>query len=292
MAELWKGASVAAALTGQLTARCGALREQGVIPALAIVRAGERPDDLSYENAALKRCAKVGVAVRQFLLPADCTREQLLDAIREINDDSAIHGCLMFRPLPDRDMEEAACGLLSPAKDVDGMTAGSLAAVFSGRGAGFPPCTAQACIELLDHYGVDLTGRRTVVIGRSLVIGKPVSMLLQRRNATVTMCHTKTRDLPAVCRSAEVLIAAAGKAGIVTAGHAAPGQIVIDVGINVDEDGTLRGDVDFEAVEPIVGAITPVPGGVGAVTTAVLCKHVIEAAERAATLSPLSQPCG
>lgn len=280
MAELWKGAAVAAALTEQLSARCAALKERGVIPTLAIVRVGERPDDLSYETGAMKRCAKTGVEVKRFLLPADCTREQLLDTIRAVNEDDKIHGCLLFRPLPDREMEEAACALLSPAKDVDGMTAGSLASVFSGRGPGYPPCTAQACLELLDHYGVELTGKRAVVIGRSMVIGRPVSMLLQRRNATVTMCHTKTRDLPAVCRSAEVLVAAAGKAGVVGADCAAPGQVVLDVGINVGGDGKLRGDVDFDAVEPLVSAITPVPGGVGAVTTAVLCKHVIESAMR------------
>lgn len=278
MAELLKGAPVAAALTAALAARCGTLKEKGVAPTLAIVRVGERPDDISYENAAVRRCAKTGVEVKRFLLPENCVKEQLLNTIREINEDSTIHGCLMFRPLPDKGMEEAACGLLSPAKDVDGMTAGSLAAVFSGRGAGYPPCTAQACLEILDHYSVDLTGRRAVVVGRSLVIGKPVSMLLQAKNATVTMCHTRTRDLPAVCRGAEVLIAAAGKAGVIGADCAAPGQLVIDVGINVDGDGKLRGDVDFDAVESIVSAITPVPGGVGAVTTAVLCKHVVEAA--------------
>ena len=281
MAELWKGAPVAAALTQALTARCEALAAAGVTPTLAIVRVGERPDDVSYATGARKRCAKAGVAVKQFLLPADCTKERLLDTIREINGDGTIHGCLMFRPLPYKEMEEAACALLDPAKDVDCMTAGSLAAVFTGKGAGYPPCTAQACMEILAYYGVDLTGKRAAVIGRSLVIGKPVSMLLQAKNATVTMCHTKTVNLAQTCRSAEILIAAAGKAGVVTADFAAPGQIVIDVGINVGEDGKLCGDVDFTNVEPIVSAITPVPGGVGAVTTAVLCKHVIEAAEKA-----------
>ncbi len=281
MAELWKGAPVAAALTEELTARCEKLTAAGIVPTLAILRVGERPDDISYETGAMKRCAKTGVAVKRFLLPADCSREQLLDTIREINADKAIHGCLMFRPLPDKAMEEAACALLAPEKDVDCMTAGSLASVFTGKGAGYPPCTAQACMEILAHYGVDLTGKRVTVIGRSLVIGKPVSMMLQAKNATVTMCHTRTKDLPGTCRSAEVLIAAAGKAGVVTADHAAPGQVVIDVGINVGADGKLCGDVDFDAVEPVVSAITPVPGGVGSVTTAVLCKHVIEAAEQA-----------
>lgn len=281
MAELWKGAPVAAALTQQLTARCGALKERGTVPTLAIVRMGERPDDISYENAAVKRCETIGVAVKKFPVSEGTDRTAFLAVLDHINANPAIHGCLMFRPLPDKETEEAACARLDPAKDVDGMTAASLLRVFTGRGEGYPPCTAQACLELLAHYGVDLTGRRVTVIGRSLVIGKPVAMLLQAQNATVTMCHTKTADLPGICRSAEILIAAAGRAGLVTAAHVSPGQLVLDVGINVDENGKLCGDVDFEAVEPIVGAVTPVPGGVGAVTTAVLCKHVIEAAERA-----------
>ena len=281
MAEILKGAPVAAGLTENLIARAEALKQAGTVPTLAILRVGERPDDISYETGAMKRCAKIGIAVKQFLLPEACTKEQLLDAIREINNDSSIHGCLMFRPLPDKDMEEAACALLAPEKDVDCMTAGSLAAVFTGKGAGYPPCTAQACIELLDHYGVELKGKRATVVGRSLVIGKPVSMMLQQRNATVTMCHTRTVDMPSVCRGAEIIVAAAGRAGIVDGSYAAPGQVVVDVGINVDENGKLCGDVKFDEVEPVVAAITPVPGGVGAVTTAVLAKHVIEAAEKA-----------
>lgn len=281
MAEIWKGAPVAAAITENLTVRSAALKENGVIPTLAIVRVGERGDDISYENGAMKRCEKCGVEVRRFLLPADCTREQLLDVITEINNDASIHGCLMFRPLPDKAMENAACALLAPEKDVDCMTSGSLAGVFTCSDMGYPPCTAQACMEMLDYYGVELKGKRTTVIGRSLVIGKPVSMMLQAKHATVTMCHTRTVDLPGVCRNAEVLIAAAGKAGVVNADFVAPGQVVIDVGINVNEEGKLCGDVDFAAVEPVVSAITPVPAGVGSVTTAVLCKHVIEAAEKA-----------
>lgn len=281
MAEILKGAPVAAALSEELIARAEKLKQAGTVPTLAILRLGERPDDVSYETGAMKRCDKIGVAVKHFLLPEDCTKERLLDTIREINGDSSIHGCLMFRPLPDKDMEAAACALLAPEKDVDCMTSGSLASVFTGKGAGYPPCTAQACIELLDHYGVALTGRRVAVIGRSLVIGKPVAMMLQQRNATVTMCHTRTVDMPGVCRGAEIIIAAAGKAGVVDRTFAAPGQVLVDVGINVDENGKLCGDVKFDEVEPVAAAITPVPGGVGAVTTAVLAKHVIEAAEKA-----------
>ena len=282
MAEILKGAPAAVALTERLAARAAALKEKGTVPTLAILRVGEREDDISYETGAMKRCAKVGIEVRQFLLPADVTKEKLLDTVREINEDASIHGCLMFRPLPDKDAEAAACALLAPEKDVDGMTTGSLAAVFAGKGAGFAPCTAQAVIELLDHYGIDPAGKRAVVVGRSLVIGKPVSMLLQKKNATVTMCHTKTADLAGECRRAEILVVAAGKAGVVTKDFIAPGQTVVDVGIHMGEDGKLCGDVKFDEAEPVVAAITPVPAGVGSVTTAVLASHVIEAAERCA----------
>ena len=280
MAQLLKGLPVANALTESLIERAAALKAKNITPTLAILRVGQRPDDLSYETGAMKRCDKVGIAVRQFLLHEDCTKDDLLNTIREINEDASIHGCLLFRPLPDKDMEEAACALLKPEKDVDCMTAASLATVFTGKGAGYPPCTAESCMELLDHYGIDPQGKRVAVIGRSLVIGKPVSMMLQARNATVTMCHTKTIGMAQICRDAEILVVAAGKADVVDDSFAAPGQIIVDVGIHVSAEGKLCGDVRFDAVEPIAAAITPVPGGVGSVTTAVLAKHVIEAAEK------------
>ncbi len=280
MAELWKGAPAAAALMEDLTGRVERLSGAGVTPTLAIVRVGERPDDCAYETGAVKRCEKAGVAVKRFPLPAGCSALELRAVLEHINAVSEIHGCLMLRPLPDPAMEEMACALLDPKKDVDCMTPAALAGVFAGKGWGYPPCTAQACLELLNYYGTDLTGKRAAVVGRSLVIGKPVSMLLQAENATVTMCHTRTKDLPAVCRGAEVLIAAAGRANLLGAAHVSPGQVVLDVGINVDESGKLCGDVKFDEAEPVVSAITPVPGGVGAVTTAVLVKHVVEAAER------------
>jgi len=280
MAELLKGAPAAAALTEKLAAKCAELKEKGVEPCLAIMRVGERGDDISYETGAMKRADKVGIKVKQFLLPADASREQILDTIREINEDSSIHGCLMFRPLPDKKVEAEACALLDPAKDADSMTTTSLAGVFACTDQGYPPCTAEAVMEILDHYQIPLEGKRVAVIGRSLVIGKPVSIMLQKKNATVTMCHTRTVDLPGTCRNAEILVVAVGRAGIVDDTFVSPGQTVIDVGINVNAEGKLCGDADFEKVEPIVGAITPVPGGVGAVTTAVLCKHVIQAAEK------------
>ena len=281
MAEHWKGAPVAQALTERLIVKANQLKVQGIVPTLAIVRVGERPEDLSYERGALKRCEKVGIRVRQFTLPEESSHGDLLAVIEQINADREIHGCLLFRPLPPQIDEAAICGALDPAKDVDGITAGSLAAVFTGSGAGYPPCTAQACMEILDYYGCDLTGKRAVVVGRSLVVGKPLSMLLLGKNATVTLCHTRTADLAAECRRAEVLIAAAGRANMIGRDHLAPGQLVLDVGINVDENGNLVGDVDFAAADEIVGAVTPVPGGVGAVTTSVLAAHVLQAAEQA-----------
>ena len=280
MAEIWKGAPVAAALTEELIRRREALETKGITPALAIVRAGDRGDDVAYERAAMKRCEKIGIAVRQFLLPVDCTQEDLIRVMHQVSEDRGIHGCLLFRPLPDKRMSEAVFRELDPRKDVDGMTHTSLASVFTGEGDGFPPCTAQACMEMLDYYGTDLTGKRAVVIGRSLVIGRPVAMMLQHRNATVTICHTRTQDIPSITRGADIVVASAGRVGLVGAEYVSPGQTVLDVGINVDEEGNLCGDVMFDEVEPVVAALTPVPAGIGSVTTAVLAKHVILAAER------------
>lgn len=281
MAELLKGLPVAQLLTAQLADRAAALRARGIEPTLAMVRVGERDDDLSYERSACKRCAAVGITVRKFALPSDCTQGDLLAVIGSVNADSTIHGCLMFRPLPDTLDEASACMALDPAKDVDCITEQSLFGVFSGRDIGFPPCTAEACMALLDHYGYDLAGATVTVVGRSLVIGKPVSMMLQASDATVTMCHTRTRDLAAACRGADILVVATGHAGTIGADAVRAGQTVVDVGINWDEQvGKLCGDVAFDEVEPLVSAITPVPGGVGSVTTAVLARHVLEAAER------------
>lgn len=282
MADLLKGAPVAKALTAELAARARVLRAAGCVPTLAIIRAGEREDDLSYERGALKRCEKVGIEVRRILLPADATQEQLMSAIAEVNRDDGVHGCLMFRPLPAGFDEDAAAAALDPAKDVDSMTPASLLTTLSGRGEGFAPCTAEAVLAILDHYGVELDGAKVAVVGRSLVIGRPVAAMLTARNATVTTCHTHTRDLAAECRAADIVVAAAGRSRTIGADAVRAGQTVIDVGINWDEAaGKLVGDVDFEAAEHVVDAITPVPGGVGAVTTAILAKHVIEAAERA-----------
>ena len=278
MAMLLRGADTARVLTERLKGEAAALSARGVVPTLAILRVGEREDDLSYERGAMKRCEQIGIAVRRFLLPSGVTQEKLLETVDSINADPEIDGCLIFRPLPGHLDDGQVRARLLPTKDVDGITDGSMSAVYSGSGQGFSPCTAQACIEILKNSGISLSGKRVTVVGRSLVIGRPAAMLLLAEHATVTICHTRTQNLPAVCREAEILIAAAGKAGVIGRESAAPGQIVLDVGIHMGEDGRLCGDVRFDEVEPVVEAITPVPGGVGAVTTSVLAGHVIEAA--------------
>ncbi len=280
MAELLKGAAAAKALSEELKVKVAELKEKGVDPCLAILRVGERGDDLSYERSAMKRCEKVGIAVKNVVLPEDVSQEELMGVIGDLNEDGKVHGVLMFRPLPKHLDEEKVCAALAPSKDVDGITEGSLAAVFAGTGGGYAPCTAQAVLEILKHYQVPLKGKKAVVIGRSLVIGKPVSMLLLGEHATVTICHSRTENLPDVCREADVLVVAIGKAQMVGADYIREGQTVIDVGIHVDKDGNMCGDTKFSEIEPVVSAITPVPGGVGSVTTAVLASHVVAAAEK------------
>lgn len=280
MAQLLKAAEVNAALGAQLRETVQSLQEQGIQPTLAIVRVGERPDDMAYERGATRRCEETGVAVERFLLPADASQDELLAVIDQINEDPRFNGCLIFQPLPKTIDAEAVRRRLRPEKDIDCITDGSMVGVFANRPNGFPSCVVQACIEILDHYQIDLTGKKVTVVGRSLVVGKPLAMLLLARNATVTVCHTRTKDMAACCREAEILLVAAGKAGLVGKEHLSPGQIVIDVGINFTEDGKMVGDVLFDEAEPIVAGITPVPGGVGAVTTMVLVKQVIEAAKR------------
>ena len=291
MAKLLLGKEVTDALNAKLIERAAALKEKDVTPTLGILRIGENPSDLSYEKGASKRAELIGIEVKKFLLPEDASKEAVLSVIDKLNADPAIHGVLMFRPLPKHlkaDTDEI-CNRLDPKKDIDCMTDLSNAGVFEGRAdLGFAPCTPAACMEILDYYGIDCTGKNAVVIGRSLVVGKPAAMMLMAKNATVTVCHTKTVNTAEICRNADILVSAAGVLGSLTKDFVRPGQIVIDVSINWDANkpnakgglGAIAGDAVFDEVEPIVEAITPVPGGVGSVTTSVLMKHVIEAAER------------
>ena len=287
MAKQLLGKEVTAAMNEKLQARVAELQEKGVTPKLGIIRCGENPSDLSYEKGAMSRAALIGVEVERFLLPEDVTKEALIAQIEALNADASIHGVLLFRPLPKqlKSAESEICNHLRPEKDIDCMTDLSNAGVFMGKQLGFAPCTPQACMEILDHYGIDCKGKTAVVIGRSLVVGRPAAMMLMQRNATVTICHTKTVDTAAIARQADILVTSAGVLNSLTAYYVRPGQIVIDVSINWDPTkkdgkGGIAGDADFAAVEPIVEAITPVPGGVGAVTTSVLIGHVVEAAAR------------
>ena len=289
MAQLLAGAPVAEALCTRIRAGVTLLRSREVTPTVAIVRVGERPADLSYERGFTKRAQSLGIAVIRTLLPEDVSEGELIRVLEDISGNCRIHGCLLFRPLPKHlkaDQDEI-CNHLAACKDVDSMTDLSNAGVFMGKKLGFAPCTPQACMEILDYYGIDCTGKKAVVIGRSLVVGKPAAMMLLGKNATVTVCHTKTRDVQAVAREADILVSAAGVLKSLTKDYVRPGQIVIDVSMNWDPDkvtskgkGGMAGDAVFSEVEPVVEAITPVPGGVGAVTTSVLIGHVVEAAER------------
>lgn len=289
MAKQLLAKEVTAAMIEKLQARVGALKEKGVIPKLGIIRCGENPSDLSYERGATRRADEIGVAVEKFLLPEDVTKEALIAKIEEINADDSIHGVLMFRPLPRhlKADQDYISNRLDPKKDIDCMTDLSNAGVFMGKKLGFEPCTACACMEILEHYGYDLKGKNAVVIGRSLVIGKPVAMMLMAKNATITICHTKTVNLPEIVKRADIVVSAAGVLGSLTKDFVRPGQVVIDVSMNWDANkvtakgvGGMSGDAVFADVEPIVDAITPVPGGVGGVTNVVLIGHVVEAAER------------
>jgi len=290
MAKLLSGKEVCESLNARLMERTAALKAKGIHPTLAIVRVGENPSDLSYETGAAKRAALVGVEVVNFVLDENCTKEELLAVIDKVNADDSIHGCLMFRPLPKhlRAGSDEICNRLDPRKDVDSMTSLSNAGIYEGRtDLGFPPCTAQACIEILDHYGYDYNGKRVTVMGRSLVIGRPIGMMLQHRNCTVTTIHTRTKDPMAYLPYSDLIICAAGVLNCVKAEMVRPDQWIIDVSMNWNPEkitskgkGGMQGDCDFPNVEPIVGAITPVPGGVGTVTTSVLMKHVVDAAER------------
>ena len=278
MCERLAGAPVASAINEGCKADVAKLAERGVTPKLAIARFGEREDDVAYERAAVKRCETVGVLTQCVSLPGGT--EGMLEAIDALNADPSVHGILLFRPLPKSIDESAVCERVSVEKDADGITSRSLTGVFTGRGEGFAPCTAQACVEVLDHYGIPIEGKRAVIVGRSLVVGKPAAMLLLARNATVAICHKSTSDLRAECRGADILIVAAGQMGLIDESYLTPGQYVIDVGIHVADDGSMRGDVAVDYAAAPVRGITPVPGGVGTVTTSLLVRNTVTAAMR------------
>lgn len=274
MEEL-RGAPVARAIMDKTAGEITRLAQAGIMPKLAVFRVGSREDDIAYERSIIKRFSAAGAAVEVMALSEDATQEELEAAVRRAADDESVHGILVFSPLPKK-FNAGRIRMLIPAeKDVDGMTDASLAGVFRGDKNAFAPCTAQAVVEILRYYGMEnLAGKRVTVVGRSTVVGRPLAMLLLGMNATVTVCHTKTADTAAECRRADVVIACAGQARMVTDEYMSAGQTIIDVGINADGDG-ICGDVDYATAQSIVAAATPVPGGVGAVTTAVLLSHTV-----------------
>lgn len=278
MKEL-RGMPAAKAMLADLQIRMDALGEKGVVPKLTVVRVGAREDDLSYERGIYKRFEGVGAKVETIELPLSVTQEELEKVIVSLNEDASVHGVLLFRPLPKNLDEIRIKSLLTEEKDVDCLTSANDAHLFAGDKKGYPPCTPQAVMEILDHYDINLTGKRVTVVGRSMVVGKPVAMLLLAKNATVTICHTKTANLQEECKKADIIVACAGVPRMITSDFVREGQVVIDVGIHVVDD-KLCGDVDYDGVSEIVDAITPVPGGVGSVTTTVLLKHVIMSAEK------------
>lgn len=282
MANLFKGKDAANQITEENIARARELTEAGHRPTLAVIRVGARPDDVYYEGSIKKNCEKTGIRCLATELPLDVSQAELEQTVQKVSDDPTVDGIFFFSPLPKNLDEKAARAQIRVEKDIDSLTMGSAAKVFAGETDGFAPCTPTAVMEILRRQNIPLKGKNVVVIGRSLVVGKPLAMLLLNEHATVTICHSRTVNLPEITRRADILIAAVGRPKMVGAEFVRPGQTVIDVGINADPDrpGKMCGDVDFAAVEPIVENITPVPGGVGSVTTAVLMKHTLTAAER------------
>ncbi|MDO4393148.1 MAG: bifunctional 5,10-methylenetetrahydrofolate dehydrogenase/5,10-methenyltetrahydrofolate cyclohydrolase [Bacillota bacterium] len=274
------GKNVADDITSRNVAKAKELRDKGINPTLAVIRVGENPSDVAYEKGLHKRAESTGVNVEGFVYDIDVTQEKLLEDIEKINKDSNIHGILVFRPLPSHIDDETICNAIDYRKDIDGVSKVSMVGVYSGSNGFFPPCTAQACIEMLDYYDISLAGKRVCVAGRSLVVGRPVAMMCMSRNATVSILHSRTRreDFNEAIRNAEIVIAAIGRPAMIGSDQLGKDQIILDVGTNVDDEGKLCGDVNFEEAQQVATAVTPVPGGIGRITTAVLMKHVILAA--------------
>ncbi|WP_195940567.1 bifunctional 5,10-methylenetetrahydrofolate dehydrogenase/5,10-methenyltetrahydrofolate cyclohydrolase [Romboutsia sp. 1001713B170131_170501_G6] len=275
--QIIKGKPVADQISENLIKEVNELVKEGINPKLAILRVGANGSDLAYERGALKRCESIGIQTQVVELPEDVTQEEYIKTLKGLNEDSNVNGILCFRPLPKQLDEEAIKYIISPEKDVDSFSPINSAKVMEGDKTGFPPCTPTAVVEILKHYGVELSGSKVAVLGRSMVVGKPAAMLLLNENATVTICHSRTKDLAKVTSEADVLVAAVGRARMVKEDFVKEGAVVIDVGINVDEEGNLCGDVDTNAVLDKVSMITPVPAGVGSVTTSILAKHVVKA---------------
>ena len=277
-AKIIDGKQVAARCREELKQQVAALRARGIIPGLAVILIGEDPASQVYVRNKHRACEELGIHSEQYTLPADTDRQTLLDLIMELNGREEIDGILVQLPLPGHLDEKEILSAIDPAKDVDSFHPQNVGRLVIGDYF-FAPCTPSGILTLIDSAGVDLTGKECVVIGRSNIVGKPMALMLLHRNATVTVCHSKTRDLPSVTRRADVLISAVGKAGFVTADMVKPGAVVIDVGMNRNQAGKLCGDVDFESVSRVAGYLTPVPGGVGPMTITMLLRSTVLSAQ-------------
>lgn len=273
--EILRGAAISAKLKVWIEDQ---VKELGRIPKLAIVRVGEEPDDISYETGAMKKMRSFGLSSQRYVFPGDISDAEFKAAFHAINEDPSVDGILVLRPLPAQIVQEDIDAMIAPGKDLDGICLTNMGKVFAGDRTGFAPCTAEAVVQMLKQNGIAMSGKNAVVVGRSLVVGRHLAMLLLQENATVTICHTKTVDMQSVCRQADILVSCAGQAKLIDRSYVKPGAVVIDVGVNVDEAGRLCGDVDFEDIKDTAACATPVPGGVGAVTTAVLAAHLVRAA--------------
>ena len=278
--ELLRGKPLADLIKRDTEKKTEELINRGIVPTLGILRIGESESDIAYENSAVKTAAALGIHVEKYIMDEKSKEDEVIDVLKVMNEDENIHGILMFRPLPPHIDEDRVRNHIEPSKDVDGISDAGVGSLFTGNRIGFPPCTAEAAVAILDYYGIEVSGKKAVVIGRSLVVGKPAAMMLLDRHATVTVCHSRTAagDLEDICAGADIIISAAGRINTVGLSHVSGKQIIVDVGINFGEDGKMRGDVDFEALKGNAAAVTPVPGGVGSVTTALLMYHVVEAA--------------
>lgn len=277
MGKLLKGKPVADSIVVRVKNEAEELRRKNIIPKLKIIRVGQMEDDLAYERAAVKRMKSANIECEVLSLPLNIDRYTFTSELKKVVKDDSVHGILLFRPLPNQINENDIKFIIRPEKDIDCFNPINASKLLEGDESGFPPCTAKAAIEILKFYNIELKGKESVVIGRSMVVGKPLSMMLLKENSTVTICHSKTINLPEVTKRADILIAAIGKSKMITKDYIKENATVIDVGINADDEGNITGDVNTDDCIEKAGFITPVPAGVGSVTTAILADHVIKA---------------
>ena len=278
MTEILKGKPVSDAVKADVADRALKLKKEGISPLLVIVRAGEREDDIAYEKRVIRNCSEVHIGVKTAVFPQDVQHDVFLQALRDFSEDPEVHGILVLRPLPEQISDREAGAAIDSVKDIDCMNPENLKKIFIGDTSAVPPCTPEAVIETLKFYGYEIRGKNVVIVNRSLVLGKPLSMLFLNEHATVTVCHSRTEHLPEITSKADILVAGVGRPEYFGAEYVSPDMTVIDVGINFTEEG-MCGDMDFRSVKDAVSAITPVPGGIGTVTSAILLRHLVESAE-------------